>query len=280
MQLIFLIFLILLLFLIGCSNHRSEASIGTEQEVLINSIVPATEPSELSSITVTSDMTLTELFIESESTQLPPTETPVLTMTPLLSTPLPSSTIPATELPIGCDFHETAVSEISQPSDGKTTYFNHVLGLEVSYPDHLQIIEDQYLDQVYGFTLLDPSNLGRLMFRTGWLYEVTAVQLETQVQYIVNNFSTISIDRQPITIDEQTGVMLSPVPGETEGTYIYVAADENRLFELIMGLVPPDEQMQTILSSIQFHEPTLPLSCLNIPATERPSFEELPEDAK
>jgi hypothetical protein len=38
------------------------------------------------------------------------------------------------------------------------TYHNFVLGVEVRYSNQLHLLEDQYLGESYGFTLLDPAD--------------------------------------------------------------------------------------------------------------------------
>lgn len=156
--------------------------------------------------------------------------------------------------------HKDIGFEVS--SNGKTLYSHSVLGLEITYDTHLSKFEDQYLTEAYGFTLMDmPADL--LVLRVGMLYELSLNQLETRIQQLLSVSSGITIQRSSIQIDDITGVMLAPVPGITENTYVYVTANQ-QIYEIIYGSGFLDPQGQELLESIRFVKPTQSLENLHL----------------
>lgn len=256
---------IAIIFLLGCVDKAAKVSKVEDSKQFTETPVLAAE---------TSTPLSTQKTFEPQFSQTP--TNPTFTATPLAisSSPAPLS---ATETPINCDQRETAIAETRQSGNSEATYLNHVLGLEMTYPEHFQLVEDQYLSEAYGFTLLDPANPELLSFRGGWLYELEAAQFEARVEHILDNFSSIPIERRPLVVDGYEGVALSPVPGISESTYVYVKVDDGRLFEFIVGKVPLDELAQMLLDSIHFYKPTIPLDCLDIPSSIQPSLDETPE---
>lgn len=155
------------------------------------------------------------------------------------------------------------------------TYHNFVLGVEVRYSNQLHLLEDQYLGESYGFTLLDPADPDSLILRISYLPKMTPDDVENRVQNILKAFPNIPIRVGALLIDGIQATKLSPVPGITESSYVYVIAND-RLYEFIYGSNIFDSHIETVLSSVHFEEPTQLLESIGLPKSEDVIYVEPP----
>ena len=131
-----------------------------------------------------------------------------------------------------------------------SVYKNDTLGVALSYPREYQVVEHQYLSDIYGFSVVNSEK--NPIFQLGWVHEASPKQRNQFVEETLVNFSSISIDRASVQVGEQTGVMLSPVPGVVANTLVYVSAND-RLYEIRYYNESLDDLGHFLLGSVRFY---------------------------
>ncbi len=133
-------------------------------------------------------------------------------------------------------------------NDGDTAYRNDVIGVYLQkLPPQSRIVEDQYLSDAFGFTVVGSE--GRMLLRVAWRYRDMATQIERRVKEFVQAFPEFNLFPQPIRIGLHQGMMMTSVPGIDPSTYIYLVA-YGRLYEIIY----PEEKTEgrDMLTSLSF----------------------------
>ncbi|GEM_PF-2470768 len=110
-------------------------------------------------------------------------------------------------------------------------YRNDVIGVSLrKLPSQSQILEDRYLSDAFGITVVDPE--GRMLLRVAWRYRDAAVQIEQRAKELAQSFPWLNLSPQPVRIGSYWGVMITNVPGIDPSTYTYLAA-YGRLYEVV-----------------------------------------------
>jgi hypothetical protein len=171
------------------------------------------------------------------------------TSTPLTATP-PNDASPTTP---------------SETQEG-TEYVNPVLGLRMTIPEGLRVVEPEFLfPDTHGFTLVDEQ--GGLVLKVDWLRTAPDLDVGQAAQRLIDQYPGANIRIERTAVLETPTALLFPVPGQTENTYLYTTAND-RLFQIIYGRGMLDEQGVALLESLQFEPPTQPLDSLGLPTAE------------
>lgn len=139
-----------------------------------------------------------------------------------------------------------AGTQAEEPS----VYENDVLGVTLSYPGECQIIENQYLSDVYGFSVVDLERTP--IFQVGWVHKASPKQQNQFVEETLTGYSSLPVNRASVQVGGQTGEMLSPVPGVVANTLIYVSANE-RLYEIRYYKESLDDLGRFFLENVRFY---------------------------
>lgn len=121
----------------------------------------------------------------------------------------------------------------SPPGGGSENlaYQNEVLGVSLqALPPNTRVVEDQYLSDAYGFTVVDPE--GRTVLRVAWRHRDAPNQMEQRVQELIRGFPNLYLRAEPVLVGSFQGMMIPDAPGMDPSTYIYVTAN-GRLYEII-----------------------------------------------
>lgn len=160
----------------------------------------------------------------------------------------------------------------SQPGD--TAYKNDAIGvsLQQTLPD-TKILEDQYLSEALGFTVVDPE--GRMVLRVAWRHRDAPTQMEQRARELVQT-PGLSLDLRPIRIGLHRGIMLTGAPGIDPSTYVYLVAYD-RLYELVCperegGI----EACMALFHSLSFHPTARSPEALGLKKAEDALYEEPP----
>lgn len=119
----------------------------------------------------------------------------------------------------------------SQPGD--TAYKNDAIGvsLQQTLPD-TKILEDQYLSEALGFTVVDPE--GRMVLRVAWRHRDAPTQVEQRARELVQT-PGLSLDLRPIRIGLHRGIMITGAPGIDPSTYVYLVAYDSTSWSVQSG---------------------------------------------
>ena len=270
---------VFVLLLTSCTvqDLSQEVVTGTKTQVYVNNPVPVETTREF--------LTPTDIFQVTPVSTLSMnkgTSTPAFTPVPISTTPLSTPTMvlqptPTIQETTTVCVDRTGIDMVGTTSSASNeiTYLNPVVGIELTYSDDLSLFEDQFLFESYGFTLMSSVNPEALVLRSGWLYGLPSDQLESRIQEVMEAFPNVPIRRENLVVGQQPAIMLSPVPGVSPTTFIYVVAND-RLYEFIFGQEVLDDESTAILSSIRFLEPSFSLDCLDLlPAEHAP--EDIPQ---
>ncbi len=152
--------------------------------------------------------------------------------------------------------------------DGRSTYINPVMGIQVEYPASLRLAEPQYeIPDSYGFFIDEGRATERPFVGVNWLTGLTAEQLETHIQAVVDAYPTIPVERETIAAAGQEAILLAPLPGAETTSHVYLTAN-NRVYQLIFWQYPLDETARQFLDGLRFMPPTVGYNCLNWPASD------------
>ena len=151
--------------------------------------------------------------------------------------------------------------------NGRSTYINSVMGIQIEYPASLRLSEPQYENpDSYGIFIDEGRATESPFVMVNWLTGLTADQLETQLQAVIDTYPTIPVERETIAAAGQEAVLLSPLPGTETTSHVYLTAN-NRIYELIFWTYPLDEAARQFLDDIRFMPPTVGYNCLAWPAS-------------
>lgn len=144
----------------------------------------------------------------------------------------------------------TAQEPLPPPISRNAVYRNDAIGvyLQKSLPQ-TQIIEDQYLSDAFGFTLVDPA--GRMLLRVTWRHRDTPAQMEQRIRELVQDSATPDLRPQPVRIGSYQGVMVTGAPGIDPSTYVYLAA-YGRLYEIVCPEREGVTACETLFQAISF----------------------------
>ncbi len=152
--------------------------------------------------------------------------------------------------------------------DGRSTYINPVMGIQVEYPASLRLSEPQYeTPDSYGIFIDEGRATESPFAMVNWLTRLTADQLEAHLQAVIDAYPTIPVERETITAAGQEAVLLSPLPGTETTSHVYLTAN-NRIYEVIFWTYPLDEAARQFLDDIRFMPPTVGYNCLDWPASD------------
>jgi murein DD-endopeptidase MepM/ murein hydrolase activator NlpD len=150
-----------------------------------------------------------------------------------------------------------------------SAYSNPVLGVQVSHPVGTTVVEDQYLNTTFGFTIMNrplSDTHAQFLLRVGQVQD--SASLEQKVQELQTQFADLGLQQSPVTVGRHRGVAVFPVPGEyNENTYVYLNAN-GRLYEIIYGRGQLDDQGWALLKSARFQLPRQPLESLHLPKAQ------------
>lgn len=199
------------------------------------------------------------------STQEPTISGPIATLlaTPVASvTPSPkSSTTPTTT----ADLEETRLAE-QCPTIETVEYQNDVIGAALTYSVEYELLEDEYLADEYGFTVIGAGR--KPVLRISWLHQAAPEQQEQLVEEVIQQFSDLPVEQTPVEVDGRPGVMLAPVPGEVANTVIYLSASE-RLYNIRYFKDTLDDLGRCLLGGVHFYLATQSLEDLQLtPASD------------
>lgn len=130
-------------------------------------------------------------------------------------------------------------------------YQNEVLGVSLrALPPETRVVEDQYLSDAFGFTLVAPD--GRMVLRVAWRHRDPPDRMEQRAQELARGFPGLNLHPQPVSVDSYRGVMVANAPGMDPSLYVYLAA-YGRLYEIICPQPDGNRQgCETLLSLIAF----------------------------
>lgn len=139
------------------------------------------------------------------------------------------------------------------------TYENTVLGVQISYPNTIQVVEDQHLSEEFGFTCMAKPWNGaqadaRFVLRVTWVSSA-APDVEQAVQRKRQQVPTVAMEQATLDVGEQPAIALFPVPGLETNSYIYVASN-GRLYEIVYGRGALDADGRALLAGLVFEAPT------------------------
>lgn len=267
---------VFVLLLTSCTAQgiSQETATGISTQVYVNNSVSVETtrefltPTNIFQVTPVSTLSVNKGTSTSAFIPVPISTTPISTPTMALQ---PTPTIQETTTfcvdRTGMDIVGTTSSVSNE-----ITYLNPIVGIELTYSDDMSLFEDQFLFESYGFTLMSSVDSEALVLRSGWLYGLPSDQLESRIQGVIEAFPNVPIRRENLVVGQQPAIMLSPIPGVSPTTFIYVVAND-RIYEFIFGQEVLDDESTAILSSIRFVEPGLSLNCLDLLPAEH-----VPED--
>ncbi|PID87089.1 MAG: hypothetical protein CSB13_01110 [Chloroflexi bacterium] len=144
-------------------------------------------------------------------------------------------------------------------------YENDVLGVSLEYPVGYQIVEQQYLSDDYGFSLVDSEKTPVLDIN--WIHGSNPQQQNQLIENSIIDFPTISIERTSVQIDGQFGTMLAPIPGTETNTLIYISANE-RIYTLRYYKEALDDFGWSLIKSVHFYPSRRSLDSLQLVHTD------------
>lgn len=156
---------------------------------------------------------------------------------------------------------DTASQLAFQSVDEGTVYEHPVLGVKLVDIGKYDVIEHQYLSEVYGFNLVRPT--GEPVLSIGWRHKAAPDQMDKEIQDVLQKYPGLPTTRTQIEIDGKTGAMLVSMPGARYNVLIYVVANE-RLYEIRYWRQDVDDEGQALLRSIRFTAPTQSLESLQL----------------
>lgn len=148
-------------------------------------------------------------------------------------------------------------------------YRHDVLGVVLSHPSNLQIVEDEYLLDEYGFTLTTPgprtdgAGEGGMILRVVWLHGSTAEALDAKVQEHFAAFPQAGLEARETLLAGRRAIVLEKAPGLVTTTYIYLTAN-GRLYEIVYPRPTLDAEAQALLSTLRFEAPLRSLESLHL----------------
>jgi hypothetical protein len=204
---------------------------------------------------------------------------PLLCLLVILALAACKSTPPVETAPDPTATSQTSASPVAEatpPNDasptppaeaqGGTEYVNPVLGLRMTVPEGLRVVEPEFLfPDTHGFTLVDEQ--GSLVLKVDWLRTAPDQDVGQAAQRLIDQYPGAAIRLERTAVLETPTALLFPVPGRTENTYLYTAAND-RLYQIIYGQGQLDERGVALLESLQFEPPTQSLDSLGLPADE------------
>ncbi|HFQ93917.1 MAG TPA: hypothetical protein ENK32_07905, partial [Anaerolineae bacterium] len=203
-------------------------------------------------------------------TPIPPTATavpPNHVTTEVREVTLEPSPLPETAVIQPCPDIEPGemVGSVTE-EDGRSTYINPVMGIQVEYPASLRLTEPQYeTPDSYGFFIDEGRAAERPFVMVNWLIGLTAEQLETHIQAVIDAYPTIPVERETIAAAGQEAILLAPLPGAETTSHVYLTAN-NRVYQLIFWQYPLNETARQFLDGFRFVPPTVGYNCLDWPA--------------
>lgn len=160
-------------------------------------------------------------------------------------------------------------------STGREIYQNDAIGVSLKTPlPQVQIVEDRYLSDAFGFTLVDPK--GQMVLRVALLHRDSSAQMEERARQLVRNSPGLDLQPQPVRIGPYQGIKIVGAPGVDPSTYIYVTAN-GRLYEIVCPEREDNTKVcETLLKSISFSPAIRPLEELGLKRAEDALYEPPP----
>lgn len=150
------------------------------------------------------------------------------------------------------------------------SYQDVVLGVAVTYPADMRVVQDAYLFDAFGFTLtahpaqgMDGATEAGDWLRISWLHTTTASDRDAVAQQLIDRFPGVPIQRTEIEIAGQRAIILAQAPGLMPTTYIYLTAGD-RLFEIVYPRASLDAAGIAILRTLRFQQPQRTLESLRL----------------
>jgi len=169
--------------------------------------------------------------------------------------------------------NKTVAQSFLPPS--RQVYQNDAIGvsLKIALPQ-LQVVEDRYLSDAFGFTVVDPE--GRMVLRVALLHRASSAQMEQQAWELVRNSPGLDLHPQSVRIGPHQGVKITGAPGVDPSTYIYLSA-YGRLYEIVCPEREDNVKVcATLLESISFSTAIRSLEELGLKRAEDVLYEPLP----
>ena len=165
----------------------------------------------------------------------------------------------------------------------KTTS-DDTVGASVVHPARWAVGRERHtIEGTHGYTLWEPSSYpsqdhgGRLVARVALAYDLQPDQIDSKVQgkLDADAYSNLPMTREEVSVGERNlqGIAIGPIPGSTPSTEVYVAVDDERVYQINVYGRTLEKEGKDLLSSLKFDPPTRTVGPLGLlDATAREAF--------
>jgi hypothetical protein len=157
----------------------------------------------------------------------------------------------------------------------RTTTSDGTIGVSIVHPARWAVGPERhtYAD-TYGFTLWKPNpsrvryHGGSPVVRVALAYSLRPDQIESKVQEKLDAVahSALPMTSQEVSVGEGNlkGRAVGPIPGSTPSTEVYVAVDDERVYQINVYGRTLDAEGRELLSSLRFEPPSEPVESLGL----------------
>ncbi len=155
----------------------------------------------------------------------------------------------------------------------RTTTSDETIGASIVHPAGWAVGPERhtYAD-TYGFTLWKPNphrlryHGGSPVARVALAYGLQPEQIESKVQDKLDAYSDLPMAREEVRVGGRRlrGVAVGPIPGSTPSTEVYVAVDDERVYQLNVYGERLDTEERKLLSSLRFEPPSRSIESLRL----------------
>jgi hypothetical protein len=157
----------------------------------------------------------------------------------------------------------------------KTTTSDETVGVSIVHPARWAAGPERHTySDTYGFTLWKPNPYharyhgGSPMARVALAYGLQPDQIESKVQdrLDADAYSDLPMTREEVGVGEGNlqGVAVGPIPGSTPSTEVYVAVDDERVYQINVYGRTLDAEGRELLSSLKFDPPSQSVESLGL----------------
>src|SRR5215207_5023558 len=157
----------------------------------------------------------------------------------------------------------------------RTTTSDEVIGVSIVHPARWASGPERHTyGDTYGFTLWKPNPYharyhgGSPMARVALVYNLQPDQIESKVQdrLAADAYSGLPMTREEVSVGEGNlqGVAVGPIPGTTPSTEVYVAVDDERVYQINLYGRTLGAEGRELLSSLKFDAPSQPVESLGL----------------
>ncbi len=157
----------------------------------------------------------------------------------------------------------------------RTTTSDETIGASIVHPAGWVVGPERHTyDGTYGFTLWKPNPYraryhgGSPTVRVALAYSLRPDQIESKVQEKLDAdaHSALPMTREEVNVGEGNlkGVAVGPIPGSTPSTEVYVAVDDERVYQINVHGRTLGAEGRELLSSLRFDSPSEPVESLGL----------------